>query len=159
MAGMVSENAINHTGFVFLQNQVYYGMDDRIWKFDILDKKRMVLTGYNQRLQNFAISPDGKSIIYITWKGLGLQHIGKSDTDFSDEVIEPTVVAWSPNGEIIAISTRNGEIMLFDARNHTEIKLLRGHTLEVTDLEFSPDGKLLGSVSMDGSVQIWGIHP
>jgi len=64
-------------------------------------------------------------------------------------------VAWSPDGELIAVGGALG-IWLYDA-DLTLRGRLTGHTKAVYDLAFSPDGARLASVSHDLTVRIWDV--
>jgi len=52
---------------------------------------------------------------------------------------ETTIQVWEPSGLVSATLT--------------------GHTGAITDLDFSPDGTLLASVSQDGSLRLWNTAP
>jgi WD40 repeat protein len=64
---------------------------------------------------------------------------------------------YSLGGDVLAICSDFGQFRLVDAANGTELVNL--DDLVVDALAFSPDGKVLISVSMDGFVQLWGIAP
>jgi WD40 repeat protein len=67
---------------------------------------------------------------------------------------DDSVITYSPDGKWL-VSARHEEIKIWDATTGKEIRTLRGHTLPVTDLSFSGDGKRLASASMDETVRIW----
>ena len=52
----------------------------------------------------------------------------------------------------------DSQVKLWDSRSKTAGFTLRAHTLSISSLVVSPDGKLLASGSNDGSVKIWDIH-
>lgn len=66
---------------------------------------------------------------------------------------------WSPDGQLIAVAMPNGSISLIRANDGVLLKKLLGHTLGATGISFSPDGKIIASVSFDGTVRLWGINP
>lgn len=70
-----------------------------------------------------------------------------------------TVLAWSPDGQTLAGSTRardmpDSTIHLWRA-DGTALATLVGHTGPVPALSWSPDGRVLASGSLDGTVRLW----
>src|SRR2546423_13623826 len=64
-------------------------------------------------------------------------------------------MAFSPDGQIFASSSRDMTIKIWDAKTHTLKQTVQGHTAEVCCVAFSSDGKLLASGSGDKTVRIW----
>jgi len=67
------------------------------------------------------------------------------------------MVAFSPTGSVMASTSNDKTIRLWDTSRMRQIGILNGHTAEVNTVAFSPDGKLLASSSKDNSVRLWNI--
>jgi elongator complex protein 2 len=71
-------------------------------------------------------------------------------------------VCSSPNGSIMASackaqSTGAAAVWLWEVGSWRSLAQLSGHTLTVTQLEFSPDGTYLLSASRDRSFSVWAV--
>jgi len=66
-------------------------------------------------------------------------------------------LATHPEGEIIASSLDDHTIRLWNLVNNEELIVLFGHRGEITDLEFTSNGRFLVSSSKDGFIKIWGV--
>ncbi len=67
-------------------------------------------------------------------------------------------VAFSPDGQTLAVGTQDGEILLYDAIKCRFLRRLTGHTDWVYDVAFSPDGLRLASASQDRTVKLWNLE-
>jgi WD40 repeat protein len=70
---------------------------------------------------------------------------------------------FSPKGEyilcgfLVSGGDQNDHLRIYDAATGKEIKSFEGHTEDVYDIAFSPDGTTMASGSFDGTVKIWNI--
>lgn len=65
-------------------------------------------------------------------------------------------MAFAPDGRLLATSSREGTVTLWDASKRTVLDVLRGHLLGVHAVAFSPDGQRLASASAGNeAVKLW----
>jgi WD40 repeat protein len=71
---------------------------------------------------------------------------------------EANVLAWSPDGKLLAGGGSDKVVRLWDAATSKPIAALEGHRAEILALAFSPDGKRLLSASGDFTARVWDIE-
>src|SRR5437660_7014806 len=64
-------------------------------------------------------------------------------------------VAFSPDGKLLASSSRDKTIKLWDVATGALKRTLTEHTADVYDVTFSPKGNWLASASADKTVRLW----
>jgi len=69
-----------------------------------------------------------------------------------------TSLAYSADGKILASSSDDGTIRLWDVHNQQCLAVLSGHSERITTITFSPNGAMLVSTSDDGAMQVWAIQ-
>jgi WD40 repeat protein len=122
-----------------------------------------------------AFSPDGKRLASAARKGPGpaIGEIKVWDAETGQELYTLPAggfsVAFSPDGKRIAGAGKrpvdapigggpsgSGEVKVWDAETGRELLTLQGHTSDVYNVVFSPDGQRLASVSwFDPTVRVW----
>ena len=66
-------------------------------------------------------------------------------------------LAFSPDGQWLAIGDSNGEIHLYQLPDARRLSICRKHQGWVTSIAFSPDGKCFASSSTDYTIKLWDI--
>ena len=66
-------------------------------------------------------------------------------------------VVVSPDNRLLAIASREGDIVIMDINKGQKLATLTGHQGSVQSVSFSPDGKTLYSGAEDKIVKIWDI--
>ena len=123
------------------------------------------------RVEGFALTPDGTQIVTYTIDGIvandsGAENVrlatwdtktGKyvSEFRFAGDLIH--VIQFSPDGTLLGIGNRN-EVWIWDTSNWQVKKKLAGHTDEIIDLAFTPEGTNLLSASRDGTIRVWSLE-
>lgn len=120
-------------------------------------------------VSNIAISPDGALLaagycpgfnaqgacvrgVIILWSLRTLQPIGQPLRGYTNWV---NIVAFSPDGSILASGGENGVVILWDVASREPIRQVTREPSTVLSLAFSPDGKLLAIPDRNGAIRLW----
>lgn len=70
---------------------------------------------------------------------------------------QTTTIATAPTGQLLASGERHA-IQLWNLETGRLERSLTGHTNWISALAFSPDGRLLASSSLDGTIKLWNVR-
>jgi eukaryotic-like serine/threonine-protein kinase len=113
------------------------------------------LPGYSVRF-----SPDGKHLS-CGGASVALLEVTSGEPTFSIPGYRngDTLVAWSPDGHLLAAGGTDQLVTLWEAGSWRKLTVLKGHRTAVTSLAFSPDGRTLasGGVANESKILLWDI--
>ena len=109
-------------------------------------------------IMDVAYSPDGTILACATTDGrVILWDVAASlpiDTFVVFEGNTPNVVAYSPDGKMIAVGAAR-KVSIWDAATGKRRHFLSGHIASIRSIAYSPDSKTVASGGDDGTVRFW----
>jgi WD40 repeat protein len=73
-----------------------------------------------------------------------------------DEVFVP---CYSPDGRLLAVGDRRGNLTVFDRGTGQICYKTNAHPPHLYGIQFSPDGRLAATAGADASIKLWDVHP
>ena len=130
--------------FLFLPNT--FAQDYTTWSLPDGATARL---GKGEITGNIAFSPDGNRLAVASSIGIWIYDMRPGKEKELDLLTghtgSVTVIAFSPDGKILASGGRDETIRLWDGVTGEQKKQLTGHKWAISSLAFSPDGKTLAS--------------
>jgi WD40 repeat protein/tRNA A-37 threonylcarbamoyl transferase component Bud32 len=129
-------------------------------------KAILTINTYPQSATSIAFSPNGKILVCggsdcIQLWDVKTRH-GRSICTINTPIISSSnsssakgSLIFSPDGQILASSSNDNTIKLWDVASGNEIGTLTGHCSQVNSIVFSCDGQILVSGGADGAIKIW----
>ncbi|MHB8519482.1 MAG: protein kinase domain-containing protein [Limisphaerales bacterium] len=115
------------------------------------------------RPRSLAFSPDSKLLAFAdVYTGVHIWSLAThkiiAQLPAYHKWLAPLGLAFSPDGQTLAYTENEaGDIVLWNVRDQSVLRRLKGHSRFATALAFTPDGRLLVSGSNDRTVKVWNV--
>ena len=128
-----------------------------VWDLESGDQLSM-LSGHTEPAWSVAITPDWKLVISadkkITVRDLKSENVLAT---FREDNISGSVVAVSPDGNLVVYTLEDHPLKVFDLASGQAIRTMRGHTQLVRGIAVTPDGQRVVSASWDQTLRLWDL--
>jgi WD40 repeat protein/uncharacterized caspase-like protein len=117
----------------------------------------------NSGLSKMATSSDGKTVAIVNSDNTiklfqrEQNQLKPLNVEFKGHTSAVTQISFSPNGFLLASSSADKTIRLWEVRTGKVVKTITGHSDRVTSVAFRPDGKILASGSADKTIRLWSV--
>ena len=150
------------------------GADNRILRSDFRSSEEIAKSV--SKINKIALSPDAKTLVgggedgnvYIwdlTDMSKGVTTLLRKEQDSvatsvntkNDRAIKS--VKFSNNGEYLAYGSEDGRLIIWDMKKYEQVQpVLTGFRAPITDIEFSPDDRLVLGTSTNSQVRVWDME-
>lgn len=127
----------------------------RIWQLP--QQPPTQLPAHAGELRGMAFAATGQVVYTATAAGevRAVDAMGKVLHTYADQPGEPTILALSADGSLLASGSRSGHVKLWNAADATDRYVLAAHHGPVADMAFHPNSQQLATTGDDGFVRIW----
>lgn len=92
------------------------------------------------------------------WEWHYLKRLCNSHTGvLSGQPSEITSLEYSSAGQLLASSSRDGTVRIWDLTKNSEVHTMTGHEGYVAEVAFGPNGKWVASAGADKTIRLWSV--
>ena len=137
----------------------------RLWN-TVTGKPLKVLTGHTTVPRSFVFSPDGRTLVSGGWGELLLWDLVSGQQKYAFQVAgrcNASGLALNSDGSILVTEWDGTDVALWNVATRKQLTTFAGHGNEhqhqITNLAFNPNGSMVASAAVDGTVLLWDVTP
>jgi WD40 repeat protein len=138
--------------------------DGKVLVVDVADGHEVASFSPGYAPSLVALSPDGTQIAIADERSDGGIELWTIDRPRKIATLKLSeggpafAFAWSPRGDLLAVSLRNAStVEIWDVAERLPIATLEGHAQQINALGFHPNGNLVLTQSWDGTARLWNL--
>ncbi len=109
-------------------------------------------------VSGIVFSPDSNTLASVSDNSIRLWDAASGEVRLTlPESILVTDPRFSPDGNILAAVTTDGNITLWNSQSGSTTQILTGHQSGVNAIAFSPDNKTLATGGQDAQIKLWNV--
>ena len=122
------------------------------------------LGGHKKEVESLDFSSDGKYIVSCDKMGYAVKiwDILEGKPAVEKHIQLPLSVAFSPDGNFIAVGDATGNLHLLDAKTGAVLDRIKSHPgwlgIDIIKVDFSPDSRRILSAANDNTIKIWAFE-
>ncbi|MCG9132793.1 T9SS type A sorting domain-containing protein [Candidatus Poribacteria bacterium] len=137
----------------------------RLWN-TVTGEPLKVLIGHTRVPRSFAFSPDGGTFVSGSWGELLLWDVVNGEQKHAFQVdgrCNASGLALNSDGSILVTEWNGTGVMLWNVGTREQLMAFPGHgnqhQHQITSLVFNPNGNMVASAAVDGTVLLWDVTP
>jgi len=119
----------------------------------------VVFKGHTSHIVALAADGQGKRVASAEENHITIiRYVETNNTQWVRRGLPVSHLAFSPDGNTLAMVENRRVIMLYDVEERRELKKLRGNPAQLRGMMYHPDGEMIVTIDNQGTVRAWSVE-